>query len=170
MTREQIKQRLKAILALDSHPGHIAAGFAVGVFISVTPFFGIHTPMAIAAALIFRLNKLTTITGAWVNTPLTVLPVLAASYKLGEWLLCLEPRSFNIKELSWVAIKPYANAILLGSSIIGLLAAIAGYFLCYFLVIRFRRRDPALAELTRESLIAGEDLDRSIDGEGGRNP
>ena len=41
-------------------------------------------PMAIAAAFIFRLNKLTCITGSWINTPLTVVPVLGLSYKLGR--------------------------------------------------------------------------------------
>jgi len=38
MTKAELKERFTAILALDSHPGHIAAGFAVGVFISSTPF------------------------------------------------------------------------------------------------------------------------------------
>lgn len=159
MTKEQIKQRIKDILALDSHPGHIATGFAVGVFISITPFFGAHTGMAVAAAFLFRLNKLTTITGAWVNTPFTVVPVLMASYKLGEYLLGLPPRPFTVSELSWQAMKPYAEALLLGSAVIGLVAALVSYALCYWLVVRFRRNDPGLAELTRESLITGEDLD-----------
>ena len=106
MNKHELKKRLTAILALDSHPAHISAGFAVGVFISITPFFGIHTPLALAAAFLFRLNKLTTISGAWVNTPLTVVPMLAASYKLGEYLLGAEPRPFTLTELSWTALKP----------------------------------------------------------------
>ncbi|HCE69082.1 MAG TPA: DUF2062 domain-containing protein, partial [Geobacter sp.] len=59
---EKLKQQFKKILSLDAHPGHIATGFAAGVFISFTPFFGLHTPLAIAVAFIFRLNKLTCIT------------------------------------------------------------------------------------------------------------
>lgn len=165
MNKHELKQRLSAILALDSHPAHIAAGFAVGIFISITPFFGIHTPLAIAAAFLFRLNKLTTITGAWVNTPLTVVPVLMASFKLGEFLLGAEPRPFSVNDLSWVALKPYAKAILLGSSLIGLVAAVAGYFFCYWLVVRFRRKDPGLAELTRESELTGEDLEQTQEQE-----
>lgn len=69
LNKEKWKKKIKAILSLDSHPGHISAGFAVGVFISFTPFFGLHTPMAIAAAFIFRLNKLTCITGAGSTPP-----------------------------------------------------------------------------------------------------
>lgn len=160
MTKAQLKQRMLAILALDSHPAHIAAGFAVGVFISITPLFGVHTPLAIAAAFIFRLNKLTTITGAWVNTPFTVLPVLMASYRLGEFVLGQEPRAVSFSSLEWHHLKEYAAALFIGSSIIGLVAALVSYALCYWLVIRFRKKDPGLAELTNESLLTGEDLEK----------
>lgn len=160
MNKEKLKKRFKEILALDSHPAHIAAGFAVGVFISVTPFFGLHTPMAIAAAFIFRLNKLTTITGAWVNTPFTVPPLLIGSYKLGAYLLGENPRPFNVTTLEWSYLRNYAESLILGSSVIGLLAAVIAYFFCYWLVVRFRRKDPGLAELTRESVLTGEDLEQ----------
>jgi uncharacterized protein (TIGR03546 family) len=158
-TIEKLKQQFKKILSLDAHPGHIAAGFAVGVFISFTPFFGLHTPLAIALAFIFRLNKLSCITGAWINTPLTVVPVLAASYKLGMTLLGQEPGSFHLTSLDWNGIKGYASAIILGSSMIGFFAALAGYAICYWLVIAFRRKDAGLAELTREMEEVGEELE-----------
>jgi uncharacterized protein (TIGR03546 family) len=164
MTKEQLKQRMKAILALDSHPGNIAGGFAVGVFIGITPLFGIHTTLAIAAALIFRLNKLTTITGSWMNTPLTVLPILMASYRLGEFLLGQKPQAVSFKTLDWHHLKEYATALFIGSSIIGLALAVIAYFLCYWLVVRFRRKDPGLSELTNESIIAGEDLEQHEQG------
>jgi len=159
LNKELWKERFRKILSLDSHPRHIATGFAVGVFISFTPFFGIHTPMAIAAAFIFRLNKLTCITGAWVNTPLTVLPALGLSYKLGRILRGLPPTELKIKGLEWQHLKLYAKSLMLGSSIIGFVLALTSYFLCYWLIVRFRKRDEALAELTREMEATGESLD-----------
>jgi len=159
MNKEQIKQRMKAILALDDHPANIAAGFAVGVFISITPLFGIHSVLAVAAAFIFRLNKLTTITGSWINTPLTVVPILMVSYHLGEFMLGREPQMVSFSVLDWHHLKEYAAALFIGSAVVGLVAALISYFLCYWLVIRFRRKDPGLTELTRESIIAGEDLE-----------
>lgn len=154
------KKRIYAILSLDSHPGHIAAGFAVGVFISFTPFFGLHTPLAIAAAFIFRLNKLTCITGAWINTPITVVPILGLSYKLGRFL-----RGRPVNELpltgglEWHNLEKYAKSLILGSSILGFLAAIIAYFVCYYLVVRFRSRDQAQAELAKEMEEVGEELE-----------
>ena len=158
------KTRIKHILSLDSHPGHIAAGFAVGVFISFTPLFGLHTAIAIVAAFLFRLNKLTCITGSWVNTPLTVPPVLVVSYKLGRVFLGRSPRELHIKnELSWQyamnLLDKHGTYLLIGTSIIGLFAAIVSYFLCYYLVVRFRRKDETLAEQTEEMEEVGEDLD-----------
>ena len=159
LDREKWRQRIRQILSLDSHPGHISVGFAVGVFISITPFFGIHTPLAIAAAFLFRLNKLTCITGAWINTPITIIPVLGLSYKLGRVLLGRPPGELRIRSLEWVMLKKHAAAIILGSSIIGFVLAIAAYFLCYWLIVRFRKKDEALAELTREMEVTGEALD-----------
>jgi len=159
INKEKLKHRLKAILSLDSHPGHISAGFAVGVFVSFTPFFGLHTVMAIALAFIFRLNKVTCITGSWVNTPFTVAPVLIASYNLGRILRGKAVQQLTFKGLEWHHLKPYAKSLLLGSSIIGFCAAVAAYFICYWLVVAFRKKDAGLAEITREMEEVGEDLE-----------
>lgn len=156
---EKLKHKFKTILSLDAHPGHISAGFAVGVFISFTPFFGLHTPMAIALAFIFRLNKVTCITGAWINTPLTIVPVLMASYNLGRFLRGKPAKALTFTSLDWHSLQPYAKSILLGSSIIGFVAAFASYFICYWLVVFFRRKDAALREITREMEVVGEELE-----------
>lgn len=155
----KLKQQFKKILSLDAHPGHISTGFAVGVFISFTPFFGLHTPIAIALAFIFRLNKLTTVTGAWVNTPLTMVPVLVASYNLGRFLLGKPHKELILKTIEWQQLKPYAESILLGTSLVGFVAAVASYFICYRLVVFFRRKDAALDEITREMEEVGEELE-----------
>ena len=157
--KKKIIQGFKTILTLDNHPAHIAAGFAVGVFISFTPFFGLHTPLAIAIAFIFRLNKLTCISGAWINTPLTVVPTLAFSYKLGRFLRGKPVNELALKGLEWQHLKPYAKSLLLGCSITGFVAAVAAYFICYWLVVVFRRKDASMAEMTREMEEVGEELE-----------
>jgi uncharacterized protein (TIGR03546 family) len=156
---DKLKQIFNKILSLNAHPGHISAGFAVGVFISCTPFFGLHTILAIAFALIFRLNKLTCITGTFANNPLTVVPILLASYNLGRFLRGKPTKELTLTNLDWYHLQPYAKSILLGSSIIGFIAAVAAYFICYWLITFFRRKDAALREITREMEEVGEDLD-----------
>jgi uncharacterized protein (DUF2062 family) len=163
LDKEKWKKRLRSILTLDSHPGHISAGFAVGVFISFTPFFGLHTPLALAAAFILRVNKITCLTGAWVNNPLTVVPVLLASYELGEHLLGHTPQKLVLRELTMDSgmelLKSHGAPILIGTSLIGFAAALFSYALLYYLIVRFRRKDETLNCLTEEMEEIGEELE-----------
>ena len=164
INKELWKKRFKEILSLDSHPGHISAGFAVGVFISFTPFFGFHSGLAIAAAFVFRLNKITCLTGSWVNNPFTVVPVLGLSFKLGRLLRGRSPQELHLKhELTWQyaleLLDKKGASLLLGSSIIGFFAALVAYFLCYWLVVKFRRKNEAMAEMTEEMEDVGEDIE-----------
>ena len=165
ISKEKLKQKFKQIMALDSHPGHISAGFAVGVFISFTPPIpGLHTALARIIALVFRLNKVTCLTGTWINSPITVVPALILSYKLGTWILGEQGTAeLNIRNLDWASLKGvmlhHSKPLLLGCSVIGFVAAVAAYFICYRLVVFFRRKDAALAEMTREMEVVGEELE-----------
>jgi uncharacterized protein (DUF2062 family) len=78
---------LKTVCRLSDEPWKIAPGLAVGVFISCTPFYGLHTLMALGAAFALRINKLSTVTGAWLNLPWFAPFVYALSLKVGEFIL-----------------------------------------------------------------------------------
>jgi uncharacterized protein (TIGR03546 family) len=157
--KKKWKKRIKTILTLDSHPGHISAALAVGVFISFTPFFGVHMFLAIAAAFIFRLNKLACITGTWINNPLTVVPVTAFSYKLGRIMLGLPAEKITIQGLDWNFVKGHASSLILGSSVVGFIAAVISYFVCYYLIVSFRQKDETLKEIAEETEEVGEELE-----------
>ena len=157
------KRRMRSILTLDSHPGHISAGFAVGVFISFTPFFGLHSILAIIAAFILRINKVTCLTGAWVNTPFTVVPVLMASYRLGEHILGHQPDKIVLKDLSFSyaieLLQSHGAPLLIGTSLFGFAAALVSYAVLYYIIVRFRRKDDTLNFLTEEMEKVGEELE-----------
>ena len=80
-------RRLTAVLHLDDAPRKIALGLAVGVFIGCTPFYGLHTLLAIVVAFAFRVNKVATVTGAWLNLPWFAPFVYGLSLKVGEFVL-----------------------------------------------------------------------------------
>lgn len=163
LDKNKWKKRLKKILSLDNHPGHISAGFAIGVFISFTPFFGLHTPLAILAAFLLRINKVTCITGAWVNTPLTVVPILIASYRVGLFILGSPYKKLVVKDLTFgyamELLKAHGAPILIGTSLLGFAAALVSYFLLYYIIVRVRSRDETMAHLTEEMEEVGEDLE-----------
>ncbi len=148
-----LKGRIRAVLHLDDAPWRIALGLAVGVFISCTPFYGFHTLMAIVVALLFRLNKVATITGSWFNLPWFAPFVYAVSLKVGEFILSggrgLEVvRGKGPGELAEM-IRPLlsldklkagflasskllfivSTPLVVGTTLVGLVAAVVTYFL-----------------------------------------
>jgi uncharacterized protein (DUF2062 family) len=164
ISKEKLIQQFKTIMSLDSHPGHISLGFAVGVFISFTPPVpGFHTAAALVLAFVFRLNKVTCLTGTWVNSPITIIPSMIIAYKLGAFLLGGSTTDLRLNSLDWDTLKGvmlhHSKPLLLGCSIMGFAAALASYFICYRLVVFFRRKDAALAEMTREMEVVGEELE-----------
>lgn len=95
---------MTAVFHLHEEPSRLAAGMAVGVFIGITPFYGLHTLLALAAAFVFRLNKAATITGAWINLPWFAPFVYGFCLKLGEAILS---GNFSI---SWGTLSGLAEA------------------------------------------------------------
>ncbi len=102
----RFRERLTSVLHLDEEPSRLATGMAVGVFIGVTPLYGLHTLLALAAASLFRLNKAATITGAWLNLPWFAPFVYGFSLKLGEAIL-----SGDFSFISWSSLASLAEAL-----------------------------------------------------------
>lgn len=163
-----LKARLLAVLHLNDAPWKIALGLAIGVFISCSPFYGLHTVMAVLAAFLLRLNKAATVTGAWLNLPWFAPFVYGLSLKVGEFILSggsgLEAmRGRGLLELA-ALIRPLLSLdkleegflasskllflvfapLLVGTTVIGLLAGVLTYFLALEAVREVRR--PANAE------------------------
>lgn len=72
---------------LPDTPHKIAIGFSCGVFVSFTPFFGLHFVVAALLALIFRGNIVAAILGTFFGNPVTFPFIAGFSYRLGWFLL-----------------------------------------------------------------------------------
>ena len=151
-TWRSLTRRLTAVLHLGDAPWKIALGLSLGVFISCTPFYGLHTLLAIAAAFVFRVNKVATVTGAWFNLPWFAPFVYGISLKVGEFILSggqgLESlRGLGLSDLA-ALIRPYlsldhfregylasfqllfvvSKALFVGTTVVGGGAAVVTYF------------------------------------------
>lgn len=108
--------------------GQRARGLAAGVFCGCFPFFGLQTLLGIALASVVRGNHLLAAAGTWISNPFTYVPLYWFNFKLGSLLLGpglgwpgLEVlRSEAIWQLGW----SFVNRILLGSLIVGVVAAV----------------------------------------------
>ncbi len=128
-TIRHLRERLRGVLHLDDPPWRIALAFAVGVFISFTPFYGVQTLLAILVATLFRLNKAVTVTAAWINLPWFAPLIYAAGFKLGTRLVP------DLEGLSGLSLS-----LLIGTSLLGLAAAVVTYVVVLSVIVVRRAR------------------------------
>lgn len=149
-----LRPRLRALLQLDDPPWRIALGLAVGVFIGCTPFWFFQTVLALVVAAVFRLPKLATVTGVWLNLPWFAPFVYAASLKVGTRLL-FKRDTVPSEALATLLAGPGAGswrdavallhettaALLAGTTVVGLAVAALIYVVAFGLISARRGRD-----------------------------
>ena len=136
----KFKDRLRNILSIKDSPHRLAAAFAMGVFIGMSPLLGFHTILGIAAAWLFRLNRIVTITGVFVTNPWTIVPIYTFSAYIGAKCLGIKQM---LPEIDWAHItfsnflrelEPLLMPFVFGTLLIGFISAIISYFIIYHAV------------------------------------
>jgi uncharacterized protein (DUF2062 family) len=141
-----LRDKLAAIFSIKDSPKKIAISFAVGVFIGMSPILGLHTVLGIAAAWIFRLNKFVTISGVYITNPWTIVPIYTFATWFGAKLLGVKKiiPAIDWNNISFNYLLNETSHLLLpfvfGTTLLGLLSAIAGYIIIYQAVMRSRQQ------------------------------
>lgn len=123
----------------------VAGAIAIGLFCAFIPFFG---QMLIAAALAIycRVNLPIAVVFTWASNPLTFAPIFYMAYRIGSLFLDL-PVRYTRFHLSYDWFRAVLHEIwlpvLLGSLLLGTLAALAGYYGTSLLwrLLLLRKRD-----------------------------
>lgn len=140
--------KLRAVLHLDDEPWKIAGGLGAGVFIAFTPYYGLHTLMALAAAFCFRLNVAAALAGSWIVVPPAIPFVMAFCLRVG-WALVGRPHRAAMRGGSavamWARMAPHLWPLVVGTTVVGLAAGVVAYVAAYQAVLRVRaaRAGPA---------------------------
>ncbi|MBR6327707.1 MAG: DUF2062 domain-containing protein [Alphaproteobacteria bacterium] len=94
MSEKKHSKGLVAKLArLNASDYAISAGFACGAAISMTPFIGFHSILAILTAFILRANIAATLLGTLVGNPWTFALIWPATYETGRFILGTKARA-----------------------------------------------------------------------------
>jgi len=132
----QTKLNFLRLVRLHATPEEIAKGFALGIFIGMTPTFGAQMPIAFFFAWLLKENKLAAMLGVWITNPVTAPFIYASEYEFGRLLLGMEQLSLpteysfeTLSNMSWDILVP----LLVGS----LIFAVLFTFISYALTIRF---------------------------------
>lgn len=106
----------------------ISGAVAVGLFSALTPLPG-QMFLAVALAILFRVNVPASFLLIWVTNPLTIPPIFFGTYKLGAWLLDIHPKpiQFELSIDTLISLQHIWQPLFLGSFIAGLVAAGLGF-------------------------------------------
>jgi uncharacterized protein (DUF2062 family) len=130
--KKKIRNFIQKAKTLQGDPKYIAKGIAIGVFVGITPTIPLHTGIAIALSFLFKASKPAAVIGVWAGNPVTVPFIYMGSYKIGMLLIgkhaVLDKSYFTIQGLLHHGIKTTV-AMILGGMILGIIPAIASYFI-----------------------------------------
>lgn len=150
----------RRLLRLRASPHEIALGCAAGIFAAFTPFLGLQMLLAVALALVLRVNIPAAVLGTFAGNPLSWPAIWAASYVAGSWLLGNDPAlaAEHVSQSAAViaaaaadptpvaldaaatTLRPHFLSLLAGSLTVGLMAAALSYYPTRRAVRRFQRR------------------------------
>lgn len=92
------REILHRILHEHESPDQLGKAVALGIFIGVLPLYGLHLPLCIAFASLFRLNRAVTYLAANISNPLMAPALVAAGIAVGEWMRFGVVRPLDLSE------------------------------------------------------------------------
>jgi uncharacterized protein (DUF2062 family) len=140
-----IRRLYERFLRIRGEPREVALGFALGIFVGMTPTIGVQTPIAIFLAALFKWSKLSSAIGVWISNPLTAPILYGVTYITGAKILSLEPVFSMPLSPTWSTFKamlqkaPQAfGAMTVGGALLGIPLAIVSYYLAYVAVEKYQ--------------------------------
>lgn len=145
--RSRFLAAYRRFLAIEGDPHNIALGFALGLFIGMTPTMGFQMAIAVFVAIPLKWNKLSAAAGVWITNPVTAPFIYWVNYVVGK-------KTFHIQIVHKCFGDPSARSLLdlvketpdillamtLGGIVLGLPLAVLGYYVSYALISRYQKR------------------------------
>jgi uncharacterized protein len=140
-------------------PKEIALGFALGLFMGLSPFMGIQIVAAVFLASLLKWNKYAAAIGVWVTNPFTAPFIYSVTYLVGAKTMKIE-NSFDFKDtLDWsILIDLFRNSpgiitsLFVGGVVIGLPVAFMGYLIAFRAVEKYQKSLKDKIKQKKESL------------------
>lgn len=115
-----LKELLKNLLLSHHTPHQIATGFAIGLFLSILPTFGLGMILALAISIKKKYNLLATYLGSLIVNPFTAVFIYTFNFTVGNALSANPlptPSSFTMSMIPSIAFQLYLGSILVASVI-----------------------------------------------------
>ena len=130
---------------IRGEPREIALGFALGIFIGMSPFLGLQMALAVFFAALFKWNKISSMLGCWISNPLTMPIIYPVTYLVGAKLVGIE-KAYPIPDhMDWTLLlrmleksPEIISLMTLGGILLGLPIAVTGYVFAFSAVKRYQ--------------------------------
>jgi uncharacterized protein (DUF2062 family)/2-polyprenyl-3-methyl-5-hydroxy-6-metoxy-1,4-benzoquinol methylase len=99
--------------------GKVGLGVGLGVFVGCSPFWGVHLPIAVLLATLFRLNRVIVYASAYIGNPLTVGPILFTEIQLGHRILHGGWLPVTLADMETLGVLGIFTNLLIGSLVLG---------------------------------------------------
>ena len=128
------------ILGSNESPLKSAQAMALGVFIGLTPLWGLHTILVLSLAILFKLNKVISFAFTNVSFPLFIPFTVYASIMIGTQVLG-EPTDYSFAdfEQNFEFVKSLKTFVV-GSFILAFVASIIVGLVSYFLLSLYNKK------------------------------
>jgi uncharacterized protein len=133
-------------LKIRGNPNEIALGFALGLFVGMSPTMGFQMAIAVFLAALFKWNKISAAVAVWITNPLTAPIIYGITYFVGAKLTGADNRFSGFKEFDVAAlihlIQQTPGILLtmtLGGIVIGIPLALAGYYFAFSAIHTYQK-------------------------------
>jgi len=133
-------------IKIRGQPREIALGFALGVFIGMSPTMGIQMPLAVFLAAMLKWSKISAVFGVWITNPITSPFIYGLTYLVGAKLLGLKAIKTLPQDMTWSIVRELLKnapvifgALTIGGILIGLPLAVLSYFMSYTAVNKYQQ-------------------------------
>jgi uncharacterized protein (DUF2062 family) len=116
---------------LKNRPHEVALGVAIGVFVSFTPFLGLHLALCVVLCMSLRASVMAALIGQVFGNPVTLPFIYLAAWQTGGWVMGADVTSLTLTSLNWTAMLAGWQQLLLPLCVGGLLLGLPTAALSY---------------------------------------
>ncbi len=164
---EPWRKAYQRFLKIRGHPREISLGFALGLFVGMSPFMGLHTAIAVLLAALFKWNKFAAALAVWISNPFSAPVIYGLTYIVGARVLAYEnsytlPPQFDLDALLDIirSAPDIIGVLIVGGLVMGIPLAVAGYFSAYFAIYEYRKNLQPRLKIEKATDIARKLKDR----------
>ena len=142
---DSLRRSYERFLKIRGNPHEIALGFALGLFVGMSPFMGFHMAIAVPLAALLKWNKISSALAVWISNPISAPVIYSATYFVGSKLTAFRSK-FEIADIDHSGLIKFLHkapevlmVLTVGGVVLGLPLAIAGYYASYGAIIKYRK-------------------------------